>query len=111
MTTRTGSVVARGKCCCKAAKPRFVLPPQVARNITLRNKIPQNKDAVWNPEFDAAALTLTSISIWRAGGDCGEIIKWVWTGREFQVAEFSAMPECEGLPPSDWPMLYSAQVK
>jgi hypothetical protein len=94
-----------------AVKPRFVLPPQVARNITLRNKIPQNKDAVWNPEFDGAALTLTSISIWRAGGDCGEIIKWVWTGREFQVAEFSAMPECEGLPPSDWPVLYGARVK
>ena len=58
-----------------------------------------------------ATLTLMSISVWRAGGDCGEILKWVWTGREFQVAEFSAMPECEGLPPSDWPVLYSAQVK
>ena len=94
-----------------AVKPRFVLPPQIARHITLRNKIPQNKDAVWNPEFDTAALTLMSISIWRAGGDCGEILKWVWTGREFQVAEFRAMPQCEGLPPSDWPVLYSAQVK
>ena len=94
-----------------AAKPRFVLPPQVARHITLRNKIPQNMDAVWSPEFNPATLMLTSISIWRAGGDCGEIIKWVWTGREFQVAEFRAMPECEGLPPSDWPVLYGARVK
>ena len=95
-----------------AVKPRFVLPPQVARLITVGDrKIPKNKDAVWNPEFDPATLTLTSISIWRAGGDCGEVLKWVWTGREFQVAEFSAMPECEGLPPSDWPVLYSAQVK
>ena len=95
-----------------AVKPRFVLPPQVAPHITVGDlKIPKNRDAVWNPEFDPAALTLTSISIWRAGGDCGEILKWVWTGREFQVAEFSAMPECEGLPPSDWPVLYSAQVR
>jgi len=27
------------------------------------------------------------------------------------VAEFRAMPECEGLPPSDWPVLYGARVK
>lgn len=95
-----------------AVKPRFVLPPQVARRIAGSElKIPKNKDAVWNPEFDEASLTLTSSSIWRAGGDCDELIKWVWTGREFQVAEFRAMPECEGLPPSDWPVLYSAQVK
>ena len=50
-----------------AVKPRFVLPPQVARHIKLGElKIPKNKDAVFNPEFDAATLTLTSFSIWRA---------------------------------------------
>jgi hypothetical protein len=95
-----------------AAEPRFVLPPQVARHITVRDlKIPKNKEAVFNPQFDPATLTLTSFSVWRAAGDCGEILKWVWTGREFQVAEFKAMPECEGLPPSDWPVLYRAQVQ
>jgi hypothetical protein len=95
-----------------AVTPRFVLPPLVARHITVGDlKIPKNKDAVWNPEFDPATLTLTSFSVWRSAGDCGEILKWAWTGREFQVAEFRAMPVCEGLPPSDWPVLYSAQVK
>jgi hypothetical protein len=95
-----------------AVKPRFVLPSQVARHIKTGSlKIPTNKDAVFNPQFDPATLTLTSFSLWRAAGDCGEFLKWVWTGREFQVAEFSAMPECEGLPPSDWPVLYNAQVK
>ena len=45
-----------------AVKPRFVLPPHVARHITVGDlKIPKNKDAVFNPEFDASTLTLTSI--------------------------------------------------
>jgi hypothetical protein len=39
------------------------------------------------------------------------LIKWIWSGREFHVGEFRMMPKCEGIPASDWPVLYGAQVK
>ncbi len=95
-----------------AAKPRFVLAPPVAAQIRLGDhKLVTTKDAVFNPEFDGKTLTLTSLFAGRSASDCGELVSWVWTGRDFQVGEFRKMPECEGIPASDWPVLYRAQVR
>jgi hypothetical protein len=95
-----------------AAKPRFVLPGEVAAEIKLgAHKLVQTKTAVFNPEFDPQTLTLTSLFAGRSASDCGELVSWVWTGREFRVGEFRKMPECEGIPPGDWPVLYRADVR
>lgn len=95
-----------------AAKPRFVMAPQAAAHIKLGNhKLVKTKTAVFNPDFDAATLTLTSFFSLRSAGDCGEIVDWVWNGREFHVGEVRVMPECEGIPSSDWPAVYRTQIK
>jgi hypothetical protein len=95
-----------------AAKPRFVMAGEVARHIKLGNdRLVNSKTAVFNPKFDAEKQELSSFFAGRSASDCGEIIDWVWNGREFHVKEFRLMPECEGIPSSDFPVLYRAQVK
>lgn len=95
-----------------AMKPRFVLPDAVAAEIKLgTHKLVATRTAVFNPEFDGKTLTLTSLFAGRSATDCGELVSWVWTGREFRVGEFRKMPECEGIPPGDWPVLYRADVR
>jgi hypothetical protein len=95
-----------------AVKPRFVLAPAVAAHIKLgEHKLVTTKMAVFNPEFDAEQQLLLSFHAGRSASDCGEIIEWVWNGREFHVKEFRLMPECEGIPSSDFPVLYRTQVK
>jgi hypothetical protein len=93
-----------------AVKPRFVIPPQVAPHLT-RIGATERKGAVLNPEFNSETLTLTSFGAYRGAGDCGELIEWVWTGREFQMAELRKMPDCEAIPASDWPVLYRTTRK
>jgi hypothetical protein len=94
-----------------AVKPRFVLPPAVARHIKLGDhKLVTSKAAVYNPDFDADKQELSSFFGGRGAGDCGEIIDWIWNGREFQVRELRLMPDCEGIPSSDFPVIYRAQV-
>jgi Protein of unknown function (DUF1176) len=93
-----------------AAKPRFVLPPAVAPHVK-RDEMTKRKDTIYNPEFDAEKMELVSFGAYRGVGDCGETITWVWTGREFQVAELRKMPDCEGIPSSDWPALYRTTRK
>jgi hypothetical protein len=93
-----------------AVKPRFVIPPRVATHLT-RIGATEHKGAVLNPEFDPGTMTLTSFGAYRGVGDCGELIEWVWTGREFQMAELRKMPDCEAIPASDWPVLYRTTRK
>jgi hypothetical protein len=94
-----------------AAKPRFVLAPVVAQYIGMRDfKLTKSKTAVFNPEFDAEKQELSSFFAGRSASDCGEMIDWVWNGREFHVKEFRLMPECEGIPSSDFLVLYRTQV-
>jgi Protein of unknown function (DUF1176) len=96
----------------QAVKPRFVLAGEVARHIKLgKDRLVNSKTAVFNPEFNAEKQQLSSFFAGRSASDCGEITEWVWNGREFHVKEFSLMPDCEGIPSSDFPALYRAQVK
>jgi hypothetical protein len=95
----------------QAVKPRFVMAPEVARHIKLgKDRLVNSKTAVFNPEFDGEKQELSSFVAGRSASDCGEMIDWVWNGREFHVKEFRLMPECEGIPSSDFPVLYRAQV-
>ena len=87
-----------------------MLPPALAPHVT-RNEMTKRKDTIFNPEFDAEKMTLVSYGAYRGAGDCGELIDWVWTGREFQAAELRKMPDCEGIPSSDWPVLYRTTRK
>ncbi len=88
-----------------ASKPRFVVPPALARYLRA-NDITKRKDTIYNPRFDAETMTLVSYAALRGAGDCGELVSWVWTGRDFQIGELRKMPDCEGIPSSDWPALY-----
>jgi hypothetical protein len=93
-----------------AAKPRFVLPRALARHVK-RDELTKRRDTIYNPEFDAEKMELVSYGAYRGAGDCGELVRWVWTGREFQVAELRKMPDCEAIPSSDWPVLYRTTRK
>jgi hypothetical protein len=95
-----------------AVKPRFVLAPAVVPHIKLgSHKLVTSKTAVFNPEFDAETQTLVAFFAGRSASDCGEMVSWVWNGREFHVGEFRLMTKCEGIPASDWPVLYRARVQ
>lgn len=88
-----------------ARKPRFVLPPAVAA-LLARNELTGRKDSAYNAGFDARTQVLASFNPRRGAGDCGEFVEWVWTGRAFRVGSVHVMPECEGIPSSDWPAVY-----
>ena len=53
--------------------------------------------------------SLHSGGLGRGVGDCGESAEWVWDGAAIQPAGYSAMPQCRGLSPNDWPVLYRAK--
>lgn len=99
-------LVADGKT-AGAPRPRFVLPARAAAFID-RNGLTGRKDSITNPEWDDERMVLTSFYARRSAGDCGELAEWTWTGREFQLTELRKMPACEGIPASDWPVLYRA---
>lgn len=71
----------------------------------------QTGNVLINPAFDAATMTLSFFAKARGLGDCGTAGSWVWDGEAFRLIAFSTMPECRGVPPDDWPVLYRATVK
>jgi hypothetical protein len=93
-----------------AQKPRFVLPPEAAAFVN-RNELTGVKNSITNPEWDGEYMVLTSFYQFRSVGDCGELGEWTWTGREFRLTELRKMPDCEGIPASDFPVVYRAQRK
>ncbi len=64
-----------------------------------------------NPGFDEATQTLSTFNKGRGLGDCGSSSDWAWDGQAFRMILSKAMPECRGVPDSDWPALYRAERK
>jgi Protein of unknown function (DUF1176) len=64
-----------------------------------------------NPDFDDRAMTLSFFGKGRGLGDCGSLGRFVWDGRSFQLAAFSAMGSCRGVPLTDWPRAWRADVR
>lgn len=84
-----------------SVKPRFVLAPAVAPQIKLGSlKLVTSKTVVFNPELDAETQMLVAFFAGRSASDCGEMVNWVWNGREFHVDDFRLMTKCEGIPAS-----------
>jgi hypothetical protein len=64
-----------------------------------------------NPAFDPQTMTLSAFSKDRGLGDCGAFEEWVWDGKTFRLALLKMMPNCVGIPLTDWPVLYRAERK
>ena len=64
-----------------------------------------------NAGFDESTQTLSTFNKGRGIGDCGSASDWVWDGQVFRMILSKAMPDCHGVPDSDWPVLYRAQRK
>lgn len=50
---------------------------------------------------------LTATNLGRGLGDCGETQVWAWTGEAFALQRLDRMDACAGVPPDDWPTLYT----
>jgi hypothetical protein len=48
------------------------------------------------PQFDPGSHELTMRHQDSAGGDCGTIGQWVWSGSRFRLSGFWNKPECDG---------------
>jgi len=65
---------------------------------------------IWNPQFDAAHMTLKSKFLGRALGDCGEFAAYVWSGTDFEQAWHSRLDDCESVERDWWPTFQRAQI-
>lgn len=68
-------------------------------------------DELINPEYDPATRTMVAFARGRGLGDCGLIQHWTWTTDGFQLTREAEMPECFGVPPDFWPVLWEAAVR
>jgi len=62
-----------------------------------------------NAGFDPASGVLGSFSKGRGLGDCGSHGKWAWDGQRFVLQHFRLMPECRGVEPELWPVLWRSR--
>lgn len=75
---------------------RFAKDPSTAKELTM-------------PSFDKET---GSISFWAKGrgiGDCGAVGTYVWTGKSFEISEYSALEKCQGVSMDSWPVLWRSQ--
>jgi hypothetical protein len=64
-----------------------------------------------NAAYDPKTRTLSNFDKARGIGDCGAQSEWVWTGSAFRLTWQAIMPECRGVPFSEWPSTWTATVK
>jgi hypothetical protein len=100
----------------------FIVPagqPQAVRPVNFRwpEKIgdaTQDADSgltAVNSSFDSKTMTIEVFNKGRGIGDCGAEERWVFDGKAFRFFEIRLMPDCRGVLPDDWPVLYRAAVK
>ncbi len=68
---------------------------------------PPDFDGLVNAGLDEGRTTLSDFNKGRGLGDCGSFSTWSFDGRAMQLVALSAMGECRGVSPGDWPVLYS----
>ncbi|MDW8478943.1 MAG: DUF1176 domain-containing protein [Xanthomonadales bacterium] len=59
--------------------------------------------------FESDAGMIESFAEGRALGDCGEHGAWAWDGERFVLLGLRALPECRGVGPDAWPVLYRSR--
>lgn len=47
----------------------------------------------------------------RGLGDCGDEAAWAWDGRTFQMIRHTFLDDCQGVPSSLWPRLWTAETE
>lgn len=86
--------------------------PYAARGITLDLPFtPPNRNQrqmeLMNAEYDAASGQLVTWSKGRGLGDCGNASRWQFTGKTFELAEYTEESTCDAWHGSnDWPALW-----
>ncbi|MBB3971554.1 DUF1176 domain-containing protein [Hansschlegelia beijingensis] len=71
---------------------------------------PDDAAELTNPYLSEDGLILNAFAKGRGIGDCGEATSWTWDGSAFRLARLMRMEECRGVPQSDWPVLYQAEL-
>ncbi|WP_182084119.1 DUF1176 domain-containing protein [Aureimonas sp. ME7] len=64
-------------------------------------------DGLVNAGLDEHGLTMIDFNKGRGIGDCGSTSSWNFDGEAFRLVQLSALGECRGVSPGDWPELYS----
>jgi hypothetical protein len=65
--------------------------------------------ALTNPGLSDDGMVLSAFSKGRGIGDCGSLAEWVFDGERFRALTYAAMDTCMGVPPDDWPVLWTAR--
>ncbi|MCX5516682.1 hypothetical protein C3941_17525 [Kaistia algarum] len=92
------------------AKASFVLPPALASSDDEGGGL-EEQGILINPSFDEKTMTLSAFAKGRGIADCGETEDWVWDGEAFRLSSYTAMTDCQGVPPGEWPVMYRAEVR
>lgn len=77
----------------------FVVPNN-SNNVELakfKANTASQDESLTNATFEVNKGTLTTYAKGRGIGDCGISSTWVWTGKQFELAEFNSMPACRGI--------------
>jgi hypothetical protein len=90
-----------------AAPAKFDAPASARLDAPART--PDNR--LTNAEVDKRKGAITFFRKDRGYGDCGASGKYVWTGSRFELASFSLMRPCRGVPSQDWPILFQRTVR
>jgi hypothetical protein len=63
------------------------------------------------PDFDKETGSIGFFAKGRGLGDCGAAGVYVWTGKSFELSEYSALERCQGIPLDSWPVLWRSRRK
>lgn len=69
-----------------------------------------DKTILVNAALDEGGITLSAVDQGRGVGDCGSASSWAFDGSVFHLVRLTAMTECRGVLPEDWPVLYTAST-
>jgi hypothetical protein len=59
-----------------------------------------------NADFDVERGRLHSFAKGRGLGDCGSHGEWAWTAEGFRLVSYRSFPDCRGVTPDFWPVLW-----
>jgi hypothetical protein len=79
------------------------------RPLTLDYPGGEATSELMNISFDPKTQTLMNFDKGRGLGDCGALTEWIWTGRRFEAAHQTFMPECQGVMSDYWPVSYRSR--
>lgn len=80
---------------------------------SLKDEIPAGApdNRLTNAEVDRQKGAITFFRKDRGYGDCGAAGDYVWNGSRFELASYSLMRPCRGVPSQDWPTLFQRTVR